>query len=141
MAKRPPLAADSRDGVAATLYLWLVVGFMLGLVAELAILGMPGLMNASLVVVFAIPLAAGAACMGLIWSVNRAFGPPGVVLASWSGGGIYAGMFAAALTMKLLASWRFAMPVLLAGMAAGLLAGAYLGLVRIKAGDRDVFRP
>ena len=135
MPKSTPLSAESRDGFMSTLYIWLVMGFFAGLTAELAILGFPGLMNASMLVVFAIPMGIGAAMMGLVWLIHRRFGTRGVVLASWSGVGMYGSMFVCSLVLRLFLLWRFTMPIILTGMAVGLILGLVIGLRRVSVGN------
>jgi len=140
MAKRPPLTAETRDGVASVYYLWLMMGFMLALLVELAVFGFEGLMNVSLGFLFAVPLAVGLSCMGLIWVVKRAYGAPGVVAASWTGGGMYVGMFAAGFSLRLFMAWQYTMPILLAGMAAGSVVGLLIGRARVRRGDHGVWQ-
>ena len=135
MATRTPLTAQTRDGIAVTAGFWLGMGFCFTLLTELAAIGWAGLIDASLVTLFALPLVVGIAAMSLIWGINHRFGPSGVCLASWSAFGMYASMFITNFIIKWLLPQLNSLPILLAGMLAGTLAGFLWGRSRLREGD------
>ena len=135
MATRTPLTAKTRDGVAVTAGLWLTMGLIFTLSTELAAIGVAGLVDYSLVTLFALPLVVGIAAMGLVWVVNHRYGPSGVCLANWSAFGMYASMFIAGFIVKRLHFPPGALSIFLAGMLAGTLAGFFWGRRRLRQGD------
>jgi hypothetical protein len=141
MSADHPILADTRDGYFSVATTTFVMVTVLSLLMEFVLLGPAGLIDSSLLVVFAIPFALGASSVAIVRYVRVKYGPAGLVVASWTWWGTYIGMFVGFKLMKYLGVWgRWMIPATITMIVAGGI-GFRLGLMKARAGDLEIKVP
>lgn len=140
MNRQPPLRADTPEGFTMTLYLVFTMGFVLALFLLLAVLGFKRLTDISLVVLFAVPVFAGSAAIGLLWVIHRAYGAAGVVAVYFAVVGLYLGMIAGGTVVSLMTLWKYGLPIMAIAMLAGGAVGLAIGMTLARSGNMEIPR-